>query len=46
MAVGEIGDVQNPVDEGQAEGDQGIDRPQHDPVDQLLEEEDHKLVIL
>ena len=37
--MGKVRDVQDPVNEGQAEGDQGIGRPQHDSVDQLLKKE-------
>jgi hypothetical protein len=34
--------VQDPVNKSQAEGYQGIGRPQHDSIDQLLKKEDHR----
>ena len=36
-----VGDMEDPVDQGQAQGHEGIDRPDEDAVQDLLEEEDH-----
>jgi hypothetical protein len=40
--MGKVRNVQDPVNEGQAEGDQGIGGSKHDAVDQLLKKENHK----
>jgi hypothetical protein len=42
MTMSKIRDVQDSVDEGQAEGDQGIGGSKHDAVEQLLKKENHK----
>ena len=39
VEVGEVDQLHDPVDQGEAEGDQRIHRPQADPVDDLLDEE-------
>ena len=41
LAVGEVDQLDDPVDHGVADGDQGVQRSQGQPVDELLGEDVH-----